>query len=749
MHVTGVFRTAFLVAALMATMLALAAGPANAGEFRLATCQADRMNYSMDAFAGRAGGGMTLKRACNPEGTGLRGMITTNIVRKTAIPHGSASYATIDAPPGTRFATLTWAGTFRRRDCRYALQMYAYAADVKTIPIKNVRANQNCPRGTAAQAAGYRSRTFNISGATRVVQRVVCMGNRKWRNCSGRSSNYIRSYKAEVRIIDDTLPGAGIFGDTPLARGEWVRGRVPLNYDASDNVGVRNAQAIVAGQPRGRHDRPCALATPDGAFAVGVPCPNGPGAIDVDTTGLPEGSQTLLVQAQDTAGNLGNSAPLVARIDNTPPTRVDVAVEGGEEWRNQNNFAVAWVNPPEPDRAPIVAANTKLCAVGGACTAGEQPGADISRFGVQVPAPGEWTVSTWRRDAAGNQTEDAASVPVTLRYDPEPPKLTFDPVLPDDPTLVSVPVVDTVSGLAGGAIEISAAGSSTWQTLPTQQEGSKLVARIDDAALPAGNYVLRAAAHDKANNQASTELRADGQPAAVTLPLRNVSVMQAGVPHVRTVRRKVMRDGKRRSVRRRVTEMRSKARVEVGRHVEMTGRLVNAADQGIAGLEVQVLSASETAPEAVAAVLQTDAEGRYTYRAAGDMSRTFRFVYAGSSTVLPASAEVKTMVPAASSMKVDKRRVLNGKSVVFDGKVRSLPIPAAGKLVELQVYLSERWQTFRTTLADAEGNWSVRYRFKRTRGVQRFHFRARLPKEAGYPFGHGVSPTRSVRVRGV
>ena len=35
-----------------------------------------------------------------------------------------------------------------------------------------------------------------------------------------------------------------------------------------------------------------------------------------------------------------------------------------------------------------------------------------------VPGPGEWTLSLWRRDAAGNEAEDNASVPVTLRYDP-------------------------------------------------------------------------------------------------------------------------------------------------------------------------------------------------------------------------------------------------------------------------------------------------------------------------------------------
>ena len=50
--------------------------------------------------------------------------------------------------------------------------------------------------------------------------------------------------------------------------------------------------------------------------------------------------------------------------------------------------------------------------------------------------PGEWTLSIWRRDAAGNQAEDNASVPVTLRYDPEPPQLAFETPQAADPTQV-------------------------------------------------------------------------------------------------------------------------------------------------------------------------------------------------------------------------------------------------------------------------------------------------------------------------
>jgi hypothetical protein len=134
--------------------------------------------------------------------------------------------------------------------------------------------------------------------------------------------------------------------------------------------------------------------------------------------------------------------------------------------------------------------------------------------------------------------------------------------------------------------------------------------------------------------------------------------------------------------------------------------------------------------------------------AAGSSNRTLRFVYAGSALVLPAQAAIKMRVPALTSLRVSRRRVLNGQAVTFTGRLRTLPAPASGKLVELQVRLSGRWQTFRTVRTDAAGRWAVPYRFKRTRGVQHYRFRARLPHEASYPFTAGGSRSLTVRVRG-
>jgi 5-hydroxyisourate hydrolase-like protein (transthyretin family) len=357
-------------------------------------------------------------------------------------------------------------------------------------------------------------------------------------------------------------------------------------------------------------------------------------------------------------------------------------------------------------------------------------------------------VSLWRRDAAGNEDPNTSSVPTTLRYDAEPPQLAFGRSPGDDPTLVSAQVTDKVSGLAGGSIEISAVGSDTWRALATRVDGSRLVARIDDDALASGNYVLRATGYDQAHNQASTTQREDGQQMAVALPLRIVSLMRAGVRQKHTVRRVVRRNGKRRVLKRRVTTLEASRSVVFGRQVKITGHVTNRDGQGIPGAEVQVSSRTEATRQQLVATLYADATGPTATSRPPAAAASCDSTTPGPNTSCRRSDEVQLKVPASSSIRVNHRRVLNGQSVMFNGRVRTVPIPAGGKLVELQTVLGGRWQTFRTTSTDSAGRWKLPYGFARTRGVQRYRFRVRLAHEAGYPFADGSSAAIQVQVTG-
>jgi hypothetical protein len=232
------------------------------------------------------------------------------------------------------------------------------------------------------------------------------------------------------------------------------------------------------------------------------------------------------------------------------------------------------------------------------------------------------------------------------------------------------------------------------------------------------------------------------------LPARIASAMQAGVARQRIVRTTVRRHGKRRSVRRRVTVLRSTTSVAYGRRVGITGRLTDREGRGIPDAEVQVLSQSDASPQQLDDLLSTDAAGHYRYTATASASRVLRFVYTGSQLILPSQSEVRLEVPATSSLHVSRSHVLNGQQASFSGRVRTTPIPDGGKLVELQVLFPTGWQTFRTGHTDQAGRWALQYRFGRTRGLQQFRFRIYLPHEAGYPFAAGRSRSVRVQVRG-
>jgi hypothetical protein len=163
---------------------------------------------------------------------------------------------------------------------------------------------------------------------------------------------------------------------------------------------------------------------------------------------------------------------------------------------------------------------------------------------------------------------------------------------------------------------------------------------------------------------------------------------------------------------------------------------------------VRVLARSETTPEQLVGSFVTGADGGFRYPVVGSSTRTLRLFYAGSSVTLPSQSQVSMRVPATTSARVRPRHVRNGQAVTFTGRMRGLPVPAAGKLVEVQVRLSGHWQTFRTTRSDPSGRWSSKYRFRRTRGVQRYLFRIQLPREAGYPFETGRTRVLAVRVTG-
>jgi len=731
----------------LASLLLALLSPARAaaGEYTISTCQASGA-FESGAFEVFATRGMKWRRACNPLGPGLRGLVTANVAKGGHVPVGSESGFVLEAPPETTFQRLRWSGYAHRRDCRYALQLYAVKPEGATVAIRDVRADHGCPSNAKeAQASSWpRPTSYELSGATRIVQRVICAGAPQAEFCSAKGQNYLQTFVAEATVSDPTPPLVSVVANGPLAQSEWVRGSQSVGYEASDNTGIKEVRAYVGGTQRESASQIC-------DYSQRVPCPDPSGQIAIETTKLSEGTQQLHLAAEDASGNIGESASVTVKIDNTAPAAVPIAVEGGEAWRSRDGFNLVWANPPEPDRAPITAATYRLCRVGGTeCGTGTLGGEGVSAIpDLTVPAPGEWEVRMWRTDAAGNVQPENASLPVRLRYDPEPPKIGFEEQNPADPTRVSVAVSDPISGVAGGGIELSRAGSGIWQALPTTLESeSHLVTRIEDATLPAGQYELRANASDRAGNLATTTERTDGQPERLTLPLRATTSLAAGLLERHKIHKTVRRHGKSYKVKETVTELVPARTVDFGTGVRFQGSLTDGAGGPVAGATVLVFSHPPEEEEVQVATLTTGAEGGFEYAEKAERSSGLRFVYQGTATSLPTEAHAEVLVHGGSTLKVDKAHVLNGQSVLFSGKVEGSPRPAAGKLVELQVLLAEEWSTFETTRANPDGEWSIRYPFKRSCGKELFIFRPDVPGEASWPLLPGTGPRVKVHVRG-
>ncbi len=155
-----------------------------------------------------------------------------------------------------------------------------------------------------------------------------------------------------------------------------------------------------------------------------VPCPlTGSRPLGADTTKVADGDHAISARLTDVSGNTTSYALGTKTIDNHAPGAVTPSVVGGDGWRGANAFDVTWENSAADHGSAIAAAHYRLCSTDATptCTTGKQTGAGITRLtGLSVPASGDYTLTVWLEDAAGNADAAGASAPVHLRYDADP-----------------------------------------------------------------------------------------------------------------------------------------------------------------------------------------------------------------------------------------------------------------------------------------------------------------------------------------
>ena len=651
----------------------------------------------------------------------------------TTVPTGASARWIFDAPPGAGVVGIRANAYFEQKGHRYTVGLVNGAGQLL----------EGCPAMPSDTGGSCGSRLtvdeyVPIWPTHRISSEVTCV----YGPCSISGDTY-RGWSSltwvSVTIADNTLPGIGN-PRGPLWTDGWTSGVQQVVFDAGDNTGIREVRALVDGRVMAQAGRGCDVTV--------TRCPDWPdAALDVATTnGVADGRHTLTVETVDRAGNVG-SASREIKIDNTPPAAPqELSIDGGDGWRSANGFTIRWRNP-EQAAAPIAAAEYRLCPVSGptsACVSGKREATGISEINdLKVPKEGEWTLTLWLRDAAGNARPETAAEPLQLHFDAGPPTVEIEPQDPQDPARVRVRATDAVSGIARGELELRRQGGKSWRSMPVTLEPGGFSGMIEDERLRDGVYDLRVRAWDAAGNERSSDRR-DGEAARLTLPLRVKTRLQVGKK-----RRVVARRAKRRRVR--IVYVRKPA-VDLGRKLKIGGRLTAPGGNPLADVEVEV--AARVATPGVqfqpVATLRTSKSGRFRYVVPAGPSRIVRFRYAGALRIRSQTKQVHVRVLAASTISVDRKRVVNGEAVTFRGKLRGAFLPASGKLMELQFFDRGKWRTFRTFRASGQdGTWEYSYRFDGTRGTRTYRFRIRVPRENGYPYATGRSRRVAVTVRGL
>jgi hypothetical protein len=744
-------------AAVLAAVLSLSLTPsARAGSYTVRACGSDGVNRAFWAYANA---GLSAFASCpgvdyQGEGTGLVARAERNANGGRLGLHASA-WQIFEAPPGAGVQSMSFRVSGGRGSGCWAIGVWGWSADAfhPGDHLWGYGADCNAFGGGWSWFAGPLH--LDLGGRQKVRLGVRCdAGGGCPTNTSVGTWTSLKDVAITVR--DDSPPAIAPKGGALLGGG-WHRGRETAWAGYGDNVGIRHIYGELDGSTFSFHDFAQPGWPPHITCDYARPRPCGDisdGGVEVNTATVPDGTRRLRLVAVDAAGNVAAHERTI-RVDNHAPAAPRaVGVDGGDGWRRSDRFDVAWENPPG-QVAPIVRALWRLCRASAPadCRTGARDAREVHALpALHVPESGDWTLTVWLQDEAGNVDPAHAADPVNLRLDEVAPETPgFDAPDAADPRRLALPVGDRHSGVAAASIELRRRGGGDWRALRTGLEpDGRAAAHVPDTELADGAYEVRATVRDHAGNETATATDRTGRAMTIVLPVRQVTRFTARHSAARRCR-----TARRRRVCRlvisapEVATLREPLRPPFGRAATVTGVLETWQGRPVAGAPVAVHERLRTRPEWRAlAPATTDAAGRFTVPVAAGPSRFLHLAYAGDALLLPAALEARALVPAAGSLRASRRRARNGGRVVFSGRLKGRPLPPGGRTVDLQAHYRGAWRTFATPRTGAHGRWRHPYRFGATRGRVVYRFRAAIKRDAAYPYEHGVTPTVRVIVTG-
>jgi hypothetical protein len=439
-----------------------------------------------------------------PQGVRAAGSALSQAWRLTGVPDGARMGYLISAPPGITINQVDYDNNQLENVANgHGWVGFTYW-NGGTAPVHRI--------GTAADgSASAPSRDSNLDTTYWGVELRCVQSVCSWPGLI--QLDQITVYASEARgpsITPVAYPGS-LWNQT----GHWI-------WNAPGNAW---SLPVTGGDPSGI----CSMSVQVGASAPiadpSLPAPNNSSwqecqagtswSATVDTREYVSGAGQLPVTLQATNGAGLPNAPAseTLNVDNDP---VSVALS----TPNDPNPTL-WVNhavtvDATPSTGPSGLGGENCSVNGAAAQSYPATGLTVDSDGVKTVFCTAWNNAV---DPQGNHNTGTSSV--TIHIDEAPPVLGLEPVNPNDPTGVVADTSDGESGVAGGSIEMAAAGTNSWTALPTSFTGTQLVTHFDDAGLR-GPYAFRVQSCDNVGNCASTTR-------TLTLPARAQAVSEVSL----------------------------------------------------------------------------------------------------------------------------------------------------------------------------------------------------------------------------